>query len=177
MFLDAMRSCGGPFLVELMSFSDSLLYRPASSFCPYCLIRPRAETAMACVTRRQRSGPSPVSVHLGTRTEPLSSGCLLLFPRMPVAVPIVPISCPTQSSATRLTSFAMTCRWCDPVSLGTAPELYLAGSDSQAPHVCFGVDRSLVLLTQTRTKCRRLAAYRSCSTVISNSRHMEMQAL
>ena len=34
----------------------------------------------------------------------------------------MPISCPMQSTATRLTSFAMMCRWFDPVSLSTTPE-------------------------------------------------------
>jgi hypothetical protein len=42
--------------------------------------------------------------------------------------------------ATRLTSSAMTCRCSGPVSLSTTPDLYLAGSGSQAPHVRAAVD-------------------------------------
>ena len=58
-----------------------------------------------------------------------------------VAVPTVLISCPMQSSATRLTSSAMTCRGSDPVSLGEHTKA-LAGSDPQAPHVRAVVDKA-----------------------------------
>ena len=68
--------------------------------------------------------------HFCTRTETVSSPYPASISTN--AVTLLIVSCPMQSSATRLTSSAMTCRWSDHAWLSTTPERR-AVPESQTP--------------------------------------------
>ncbi len=126
-----MRTLEVVFLVDWRHFGPRFRTAPASSFCPSCLLSPMSSKLLC------RASPdnvpcdgSPVPGHFCTRTETVSSPYPASISTN--AVTLLIVSCPMQSSATRLTSSAMTCRWSDHAWLSTTPERR-AVPESQTP--------------------------------------------